>query len=318
MRALTASDGSTPLDFVELGSLPLGPHQLRIAVKAVGVNPVDWKMREMEFLGVMQKLLGPRGPLVVGIDVAGVVVEIGNKVQDFRVGDRVVGATDFSKGERGSYAEEAVVTETNCALLPATIAFEMGAALPVAGATAWMALHEHGRLSERTAPRVLVLGAAGGVGHLAVQLGVAAGATVVGVSSTRNVPLVVGYGATPIDYSLVAPLEEARAHGPFDVIVDGVGSSTYPRRKCLRLLGEGGVFVQVVPGAGDLPFLLLPGRTRTVLGRATRECLEKLLAEVEAGRVAPRIAELIPLAEAERAQALSRAGRVVGKLVLVA
>jgi NADPH2:quinone reductase len=318
MRALTAPNATTPLSFVDLPSLPLKPHQVRIAVKAVGVNPVDWKMRDYEFLGVMQRLLGPRGPVVVGIDVAGLVTEVGSKVRDFAVGDRVVGATDFSKGERGSYAEEAIVTDANCARLPDLVSFETAGALPVAGATAWMALHDHGRITERMDPRVLVLGAAGGVGHLAVQLARNAGAKVLGVCSTRNVPLITSFGVTPLDYTQGDALTRARDDGPFDVIVDGVGSATYPRSACASLLKSDGVLVQVVPRASDLPFIALPGRTHTVLGRATRERLEKLLVAIVARRLTVTIEHALPLADAERAQQLSRAGRVVGKLVLVA
>lgn len=318
MRALTAPNASTPLSFVELPRLPLRPNQVRLAVKAAGVNPVDWKMRDYEFLGVMQRLLGPPGPVVVGIDVAGVVTEVGSAVSDFAVGDRVVGATDFSKGERGSYAEEAVVTVTNCARIPDAVSFEIAGALPVAGATAWMALHEHGRIAERQEPRVLVLGAAGGVGHLAVQLAVDAGATTYGVCSARNVALVEGFGATPIDYTRGDALEAARAHGPFDIVVDGVGSATYPRRACLGLVKPDGVLVQVVPRGTDLPFIALPGRTHTVLGRATRPRLESLLAALVGGRLKVVLDQTVALEEAERAQQISRAGRVVGKLVLVA
>jgi len=316
MLALTSPNAATPLAFTELPSLPLRPHQVRLSVRAVGVNPVDWKMREYEFLGVMQRLLGPRGPLVVGIDVAGVVTEVGPGVQSLAIGDRVVAATDFTKGERGSYAEEAVVTEANTCKLPEGLPFDVAAALPVAGVTAWMALHETARIAERSASRVLVLGASGGVGHLTVQIAHHAGAAVVGVCSGRNAAWVTSLGATVVDYSKADVLAELRAMGQFDAIVDGVGSATYPRAACIAMLKADGVLVQVVPRAPDLPFLALPGRTHTVLGRATRERLGALVDGVSEGWLAVRIGERIPLAEAERAHDLSRAGRVVGKLVL--
>jgi NADPH:quinone reductase-like Zn-dependent oxidoreductase len=318
MRALTSSSARTPLAWTELPSLPLKSTQVRIDVRAVGVNPVDWKMRDGEFLGVMHRLLGPRGPLVVGVDVAGVVTEVGAEVHHVAVGDRVVASTDFSKGERGSYAEEAVVSAANCAKLPDSVDFDVAGALPVAGATAWIALLEIGNLAERKSPRVLVLGASGGVGHVAVQLARRAGAKVVGVCSTRNVALVEGYGAKALDYTQGDLAERAMAEGPFDVVLDCVGSETYARSWCTRLLAPTGVHIQVVPRAADLLAIALPNRTKTVFGRASRERLEGLVAAISAGELEVRLAERIPLSEAERAHTVSRGGKVVGKLVLCA
>ena len=317
MRAQSSPKATVPLAWLELPRLPLKSRQVRICVAAVGVNPVDWKMRAFEFLGLAQRVLGPSGPLVVGIDVAGTITEVGSAVTEFAVGDRVVGGTDFSKCERGSYAEEAIVTVDNCAKLPDEVPFDVAGALPVAGATAWMALYEHGRLRERESPRVLILGAAGGVGHLAVQLASRVGAFTVGVCSTRNVAFVESLGGTALDYTKGDVGAAAMTLGPFDVVLDAVGSDQYARAWCRRLLTNDGVHVQVVPRASDLPFLAFPGKTRTVLGRATRERLEGLLAAIAAGELRVELVERIPLAEAERAQELSRSGKVVGKLVLV-
>ncbi len=317
MRAQSSPKATVPLAWLELPRLPLKSRQVRICVAAVGVNPVDWKMRAFEFLGIAQRVLGPSGPLVVGIDVAGTITEVGSAVTEFAVGDRVVGGTDFSKCERGSYAEEAIVTVDNCAKLPDEVPFDVAGALPVAGATAWMALYEHGRLRERESPRVLILGAAGGVGHLAVQLASRVGAFAVGVCSTRNVAFVESLGGKAVDYSRGDVSEAAKALGPFDVVLDCVGSDHYSRSFCRGLLAEDGVHVLVVPRGPDLPFLAFPGNTRTVLGRASRERLEGLLAAVVCGELKVHIAERIPLGEAERAHDLSRGGKVVGKLVLV-
>jgi len=131
-------------------------------VRAIGVNPVDWKMRSADgFLGLMQRILGPSGPLVIGIDFAGEVVEVGAKVTELDVGARVVGGTDFSRGQRGSYADEVIVRPDQCAVLPDSVTFEAAACLPVAAVTAGMALTEHAGSGADS--RVLVLGASGGV-----------------------------------------------------------------------------------------------------------------------------------------------------------
>lgn len=317
MKVLTSAHKDEPLAWREVPDLPLRPDQVRVQVRAAGVNPVDWKMREGDFLGVVQRLIGPRGPLVVGVDVAGVVSEVGSAVTDLQPGDRVVAGTDFSKGERGSYAEVAQVLASNCAKLPDSVPFDVAGALPVAGVTAQMALFEVAKLVPGTAAKVLVLGASGGVGHLAVQLARNAGFFVVGVCSTRNAALVARLGAQVIDYSQGNFEVAAAKLGPFDLVLDAVGSASYPAAQCKRLLKKGGTLVQVVPTPGDLPGILLPGPARTVLARPNRARLQPLVAAIAAGQLEVVIAERVALAEAERAHQLSRAGKVTGKLVLI-
>jgi len=150
-----------------------------------------------------------------------------------------------------------------------------------------------------------------------VQLARNDGAFVVGVSSSRNVALVEAWGAKSIDHTRGSALEEAQALGPYELIIDAVGSAAYPRGRCVALLAPKGVLVKVVPIASDLPFIALPGPTHTVLGRATRARLEPLVAAIAEGKLEVRLHERIPLREAERAQQVSRSGKVVGKLVLV-
>src|SRR5690349_11606690 len=118
MIAATSPSSREPLRLVELPSRPLRDNEVRVRVRAIGVNPVDWKMREGGPLGTAQRIIGPSGPLVIGIDFAGEVVEAGRAVTDLAPGARVVGGTDFSRGQRGSYADEVVVRPDQCAELP--------------------------------------------------------------------------------------------------------------------------------------------------------------------------------------------------------
>ena len=318
MKALTSPNKDTALAWQELPDLPLRPDQVRIDVKAAGVNPVDWKMRQGDFLGVMQRLIGPRGPLVVGVDLAGVVVELGSAVTDLQVGDRVVAGTDFSKGERGSYAAIAQVLAANCCKLPDNVPFDVAGALPVAGVTAHMALFEVAKLKAGAPAKVLVLGASGGVGHLAVQIARNAGFSVVGVCSTRNTALVARLGAQVLDYAKVDVAAEAAKLGPFDLVLDAVGSQSYPAAMGKKLLAKGGTLVQVVPAGADLLAILLPGPVRTVLARPNRTRLAPLVAAIAEGTLEIVLDQRIPLGEAERAHQTSQGGKVVGKLVLVA
>ena len=212
-----------------------------------------------------------------------------------------------------------VVDADQVAPLPDDVAFDVAGALPVAGVTAWMALTEYRRIEPGR--RALVLGASGGVGQFAVQLAKrTCGADVVaGVCSTKNLDLVRGLGADhALDYTAGDPLEAARAHGPYDVVVDCAG--TYAASRCRSLLAPGGRHVMV---AGDsigmmLQVVVPPFRSRAILGKPTRARLAAVVAAVAAKQLVVPISERMPLAEVEAAHAKSMTGRMTGKLVLLA
>jgi NADPH:quinone reductase-like Zn-dependent oxidoreductase len=317
MQVLTAPRNQ-PLAFTEVPDRPLRPDEVRVAVRAVGVNPVDWKMRDGEFLGVMQRIIGPPGPLVCGVDFAGDITAVGAAVTDRKVGERVVGGTDFSRRQHGSYARQVQVRADQVTPLPPGVDYPEAACLPVAGVTAQAAILRLGRVDQKPGARVLVLGAAGGVGHFAVQLARIHGATAVGVCSARNADLVRRLGAEPLDYGQGDVAQAAAALGPYDVVVDAVGTQRYPAAMCRKLLREGGRHVLVMPTALDFVGVILPGPTVTVLGKPDGAQLAPLVEHLAAGRLKVVIQQRFPLAEAEAAQQLSRGGKVVGKLVLVA
>ena len=314
--------GSKELVRVEMPTPEPRRGQVRVAVHAAGVNPVDWKMRSSGPLRLaaraIRPLRGPRGPIILGVDFAGVIEAVGSNVGDLVVGQRVVGGTDFSRGQHGSYADTVVVDASQVCALPDNVSFDDASTLPVAGVTAWMALTE---FRPMTADRsALVLGASGGVGQFAVQIAKHSwnAAMVVGVCSGPNTALVRGLGAdVAIDYKTGDALEQARAHGPFDVIVDCSGS--YRASQCRSLLAPSGRHVMV---AGDSPAAMLqifvpPFRSRTILGRATRSRLGSVVDAVAGKHVTVNIAARMPLAEVEAAHRQSQTGRMTGKLVLL-
>jgi len=311
----TSASADAPLRLVTLPSRPLGADEIRVRVRAIGVNPVDWKMRTGGPLRMAHRFVGPRGPLVVGVDFAGEVVEIGGEVRELAVGARVVGGTNFARKQLGSYANEVVVRPDQCAVLPDGVSFEAAACLPVAAVTPSVVLHELGPLPDR--PRVLVLGASGGVGLFALQLVRNLGGQAVGVCSTRNVAIVERFSAIAVDYTVGDALSAARAHGPFDRIVHAVGSATYPLAGCEELLTPGGVCGLVVVRPADYLSIACSRRVRAVLGRPDGARLRPLVAALAKGELEPVIEARFPLAEAEAAHALSRAGKVVGKILLL-
>jgi NADPH2:quinone reductase len=314
MLVMTSSSHREPLVALTVPSRPLRRDEVRVRVRAVGVNPVDWKMREGGPLRLAYLLLGPRGPFVTGVDFSGEIIEVGPVPSAMKVGTRVVGGTNFARGQFGSYADEVIARPDQVVELPDAVSFEAAACLPIAAVTPWIALTEH----RKTGPgnRVLVLGASGGVGLFGIQLAKMLGAKAVGVCSARNVALVQRLGAVAVDYGKGDPLEAARAHGPYDLILHAVGTATYPLGKCRSLLAKGGhVELVVIRPADYLAVAFLPS-VKTVLGAPTRARLEPLLAGLARGDLEPIIEEKFPLAEAERAHERSRAGKVVGKLLL--
>lgn len=316
MIAATAPSPDAPLALTELPSLPLRAGEVRVRVRAIGVNPVDWKMRAGGGpLGLARRLIGPRGPVIPGVDFAGEVIERAPDVTALAVGDRVVGGTDFARGQRGSYASEVVVRPDQCATLPDAISFDDAACLPIPGVTARRALVEHGRIGARPGQRVLILGASGGVGVLAVQLARGLGATVWGVCSARNAALVARLGATPIDYGAGDPLAAAKSLGPFDFVLNTVGADRYPVEACRALLGPTGALTLVPVRPRDYPSIALR-RARALLGRPDRARLEPLVDAMARGALTAVIEARYPLADAEQAVARSRGGRVAGKVIL--
>jgi NADPH:quinone reductase len=307
---------------VELPTPRTGRNDVRVAVHAIGVNPVDWKMRSGGPLRLAARAIrtfrGPRGPVILGVDFAGVIEEVGSSVLDLKVGQRVVGGTNFSVGQHGSYADTVVVRASQVVVLPDSVAFDVASALPVAGVTAWMALTEFRPLTARR--RALVLGASGGVGQLAVQLAkrTCNGELVAGVCSTANLDLVRGLGAdVALDYKAGDPLARAAEHGPYDVIVDCAGS--YSASRCRSLLAPSGKHVMV---AGDsvgmmLQVLVPPFRSRAILGKATRTRLGAVVDAVASGQLRVNIADRLPLVEVEEAHRRSETGRMIGKLILL-
>ncbi len=302
---------------VELPTPAPRPGEERDAVRAIGVNPVDWKMRESGPLRLAARVIGAPPPVVLGVDFAGVVDAVGAGVGDLRPGERVVGGTNFARRQRGSYADTVFVRPDQIARLPDAVDDETAGALPIAGVTAWISLVEIARVAE--GHRVLVLGASGGVGQLAVQLAKRGrGAFVAGVCSAKNAALVAGLGAdVVIDYGAGDALAEARRHGPYRAVLDCVGG--YSPAGARALLAPGGRHVMVAgeSAAQVLQLLAPPFTSRSVLGRPTRARLEPLVAEIAAGRLRVNVDARFPLAEAERAHDRSRTGRVAGKIVLL-
>ena len=306
-----------PLSLMELPTPEPRSGEVRVAVKAIGVNPVDWKMRSSGPIRLAARIVGPSLPFVPGIDFSGVIEAVGPGVTTVAVGQRVVGGTNFSRGQRGSYADMVIARPDQLFVLPDAVDLDVAGALPVAGVTALRSIVELGRIRQAREKRVLVLGASGGVGQIAVQVARNEGAFVAGVCSAKNVDLVQSLGANAvIDYTKGDALAQAAAHAPFQVVVDCVGG--YKASQCRAMLTSGGRHVMV---AGDSmgaasQVLVPPFKSKAILGKVTGALLQPLVEAIAAGRLKVNIAARFPLAEAEEAHKQSQSGRMAGKIIL--
>ena len=295
--------GPEVLELVDVPRPEPGPTEVLVRVAAAGVNPVDWKVR------ARGGLLG-EPPFTVGWDVAGVVEELGRGVTRFAPGDRVFGMPRFPR-EAAAYAEFVTAPSRQLARIPDGLGDVEAAALPLAGLTAWQALVETAGVGAES--RVLVLAAAGGVGHLAVQIAKAQGAHVIGTARTEKHPFLASLGADEaVDYT-TGPLADRVDKS--DVVLDLVGGET--AADALATLRDGGTFVTVTGAADDLRGQA-SGRVRLagILVEPDRLGMEALADLVARGVLRPHVSATFPLADAARAHEAIETGRTVGKLVL--
>ena len=304
MKAVVFDDFGGPevLHLAEVDAPAPGPKRVRIRVHAAGVNPMDYKIRS----GMMRPNLPAKLPAIPGSEAAGVVEEVGAEVSGISVGDEVFG---WTRG--GAYCEQAILT--TCAVKPAEVSFADAVALPVTGETAERVLRQ---LDVKSGETLLIHGAAGAVGTMAVQLAVARGATVIGTAGASNQEYVAALGAIPTLYG-DGLVERVRALAPagVDAVFDVAGRGALEDSVELR----GGSTERIVtiadyPGAEKLGITFSGGGPGASV--ASRSLLEDLVGRVARGELKVVIGATYPLDEAAEAQRVSEAGHGRGKLVL--
>jgi len=297
--------------------------QVLVRIMASGVNPIDTKIRA----GVAPYAM-PDLPAILGTDLAGVVEAVGEGVTSFQPGDEVYGLTGGVRGLPGSLAQFAAVDADLLALKPKDLTMREAAAIPLVFLTAWEGLIDRARL--KAGQRVLIQGGAGGVGHAAVQIAAAKGATVYATASNAKAAIIEAYGATAIDYATIKVeeiVEKFTGGEGFDIVYDTVGGEVLDDSliaarnygevvscaafgthtlapSSLKCVTISGVFVL-------LPMLTGKGRAHhgQILAQATRL--------VDTGQFKPLLDERrFSLAEIQAAHALQESGNVVGKLVI--
>ncbi|MGW5363396.1 NADP-dependent oxidoreductase [Actinopolymorpha pittospori] len=301
MQAITVRDREAGLAGLSLTDLPY-PHAAEndviVRVHAAGFTPgeLDWPATWTDRAG------RDRTPSVPGHELSGVVEELGFGTTGLSVGQRVFGLTDWTRD--GSLAEYAAVEARNLAPLPADVDHTLAAALPISGLTAWQGLFDHGRLA--TGQTVLIHGAAGGVGSIAVQLAREAGARVIGTGRSAHRDQVLALGA---DTFLDLQTEKLEDCCEVDVVLDVIGGDMLDRSAAL------------VRAGGTLVSITLPPKVQPKDGRAVffvvepdRVRLSELVTRLRDGRLKPVVGAVRPLAEAPAA--FAPATRTPGKTII--
>ncbi|MCC8249231.1 NADP-dependent oxidoreductase [Saccharothrix luteola] len=277
-----------------------GPGQVRLRVRAVGVNPYDAKIRS----GAMEAVFSTPLPTILGLEVAGVVDAVGSDVTAWSVGDEVLGWSDT-----GAYAEHALATTV--ARKPVGLSWEHAVTLPVALETTDRVF---GLLGVKPGETLLVHGAAGGVGTVAVQLGVLAGLRVIGTAGPANQEHVAALGATPTTYG-EGLVQRVRALAPegVDAVFDVAGKGALPAS--IELRGGTDRIVTIADGqaAAELGVVFTQGPPRR-----SAERLAEVAALAAEGRLVTTVGRAFPLADAAEAHRAAAEGHGRGKLVLTA
>jgi NADPH:quinone reductase-like Zn-dependent oxidoreductase len=286
--------------------------ELLIRVHATSVNPADWQIRS----GRRWKLKRPFS-LILGLDVSGVVEAVGGGVTDFKPGDEVFGMMDIRKG--GAYAEYVAAPARNFAYKPRSLDQIQAASLPVVGLTAWQALFEAAKLS--AGQRILIHGAAGGVGHIAVQLAKWTGAYVIGTASGPNenflreigVDEFINYKTTRFE-NVVRDVDVVLETINRDIDVEPFPGETLQRS--WGVLKKNGILVSIC-GRPSLETAAAYGvRAEHILVQPNTAQLGQIAKLVDAGHVKPTVETVLPLKEARQAHELSQKGHTRGKIVL--
>jgi NADPH:quinone reductase-like Zn-dependent oxidoreductase len=319
MRALVHTEYGSPdvLQLAEVAKPVPGEHELVVKVSAASLNAADWHLLRADptLVRLYSGFVKPRCP-ILGSDIAGQVEAVGKNVQAFKPGDEVFANT--SNSGWGGFAEYARVRDV-VAMKPRSLSFEEAAAVPLAAMTALQGLRDKGRI--RSGQKVLINGAAGGVGTFAVQIAKSFGTEVTAVCSTQNLETALSLGADHvIDYTQ----EDFTANGErYDVILAANGY--HPISDYKRSLGRGGTYVMSGGSGSQMSEALLLGPWMSVIGgkrmggltaKATLADLLVVKDLVDAGKVRPIVDRRYPLADGADAFRYLEAGHARGKIVI--
>jgi len=311
MKAITTQgygDVST-LQLDNIDKPTISENEILVKISAFSVNPVDWKIRS----GKLKIKTGAKPPLVLGSDFAGEVIERGKNISEFSINDKVWGKVDSFKG--GAYAEYIKVKPNNITKIPNSLDYVQTASIPNVGLTAYQALFKQAKLKEQS--RVLINGASGGVGIMAVQIAKAYDCHVTAVCSAKNSAFVKTLGADVVlDYNKQDILKD---NDSYHVFFDSVANQSLLKVK--HTLKKGGAYVRTAP---NLETLLLSPILKLFTGKSSKHImvqpnssdLLELKTLIESKKLVPVVEKTFAFEDIAQAHTLSESGRVVGKIVI--
>ena len=277
-----------------------------VTVKAAGVNPADWKVRE----GYFQQMTPLQFPSTLGIDFSGVIEKVGEGVHGFKQDEEVYGDAAAIRGRSGAFAEMALANEDSIAHKPKTLSHEEAAGLPLVGVSAWQALVETIRLSG--GQKILIHGGAGGIGSIAIQLAMRLGAYTATTVSTNDKEFVQQLGANEaIDYQ--TQTFEDLLHD-YDAVFDTVGGETYTRS--FKILKKGGTIVSMIEQPNQELMHRFGVKATSQFTKVNRDRLTRLAQWVDQNNIRVNIDRTFPLDEAGKALDYQRDIHPRGKIVL--
>lgn len=302
--------GSTAvLQMVEEAKPSLQPHQVLVRVKAVSLNPIDWKIRK----GQMKLMSGSKFPRHTAVDFSGIIEDTGSSVADFKKGDEVFGVVKNTMKD-GAMAEYVAVPSTLVWKKPVNISFPEAAALPVVGFAAVTALNKMGRINSQT--KILVNGATGGFGMVLLQLLKKTGADVTAVASTKGIESAKKWGANGVvDYSKENILSQSIS---YDIVIDLSGKLSY--RTVKKIMKQKALFLNATPKPIDIISSLFTNlfndrKHIPILSGASGDNMQVLLNAISAG-LQIEVNKIFPFSAYKNAYEYAEQGGYVGKVVV--
>ena len=291
-------------------SLTVSSGKILVDVKASGVNPVDWKIRE----GYMQQMIPLQFPATLGMDLSGIIKDVGSgqdiSTADLKQGDEVYGQASVTKGGSGAFAELAVTNVDNIALKPKNLSVEEAAGLPLVGVSAWQALVENMNLSQ--GQKILIHGGAGGIGSVAIQLAKNLGAFVATTVNSDDAQYVQSLGADEtIDYK---KHDFEKMINDYDAVYDTVGGQTYT--KSFNVLKKGGIIVSMLEQPNTDLMQHFGVKSIFLLTQVNRERLTQLANWVDQNNIMINIDKTFSLDETAKALDYVKDVHPRGKVIL--
>ena len=320
--------GKVPMRMTEVPTPEINEYEVLAEIHAASINPIDFKIRD----GKVKMLLKYEMPLILGNDFSGVIVKIGAKVTNFKVGDEIYARP--RKNKIGTFAEYIAIHEDDIALKPNNLSFEEAASIPLVGLTSYQALHDIMQLQK--GQKILIHAGSGGVGTFAIQLAKIMGATVTTTASEAGVNLVTSLGADEIINYKTEKFEDILKN--YDAVFDTIGGATL--EKSFNIIKSGGNIVSVsgMPnarfgkefGSGFFKTLLfsLASKKLTALEKKhnaqysflfmkpSGDQLRTIANYIKAGQIKPIIDRVFPFEDAQKAMEYSESGRAKGKIIV--